>query len=907
MKKIHLLLILFLSSLVACAQGNPDKFPDGVKIPFTQLDTLTTVQRNALTIPNDGSKVIYNITIDSIQYSDPKTLTWKSLGVGDMTKAVYDPTNINASAFDYNNFINTPTIVNPTGLEAIDEGNGIGWRLIGRDSLFYGNIGLNSIDFSSPPAGSGNGATGNNTFVGTAIYSTASGNNSFIGTGTNNIASGGDNFVGSGSNNDAIGFRSVILGGTGNIANGGSSSILGGTNNIADGAYSAAIGGRFLEAESYSEIALGTANTTYTPVNPFGFEVLDRILVVGNGASNVSRSDAMIILKNGQVTFPSLTTALIDAEATGKVATTREWIEAQGFGAGGSTTYTGLTDTPNSLLGQANLIPRVNAGETAIEFTNDVQQFYPDSPLKTTKWVGTQAEYNIKFPSGPSATDEIWITDGASPTLLASDITNTPSGNLSATDVQGALNELQTDVDTRALSSDLSNYVTLNGSQTITGVKTFNGLNQFNETQTFNMPAFGSAMILNNSTGFAGLYINFTGSGQGISIDNNTGGGSGLLVNSGSTGEGVRVNNSGTGTGVTISNSSTGVGLNVNGGSSVGIQTSNTTGQSIFNNNTGTGDGIVSNGNVSSSGLLFVGQNAGVNTFTVNKTGDIVGNTLNLGGTGDIVLDNGTTTAISNFPTLDGTQTFTGYNQFNNNDATPAIRVINSSATGSGAEFQNQITGGIGITGTNNVDGVFFSGSNANAGSFFKINGGASSTGFLWEGQNNGTTTSTINKEGDVVANTLAITGGTGANVLLDDGTTTPVSGLGGSFLSEATLTITNPDFTGGANIDNTIISAGGAGTLIEVVNVIVFTQNYTSATTATTWSVNYIGDGGFLINGNAAVSGSNTFGVSQGNSVSARYFDASNTGINFRLSHSTAETTTGTIDVKVLYRTWTY
>ena len=34
--------------------------------------------------------------------------TW--WGIWDMVKAVYDPTNINSSAFDYNNFINTPTI-----------------------------------------------------------------------------------------------------------------------------------------------------------------------------------------------------------------------------------------------------------------------------------------------------------------------------------------------------------------------------------------------------------------------------------------------------------------------------------------------------------------------------------------------------------------------------------------------------------------------------------------------------------------------------------------------------------------------------------------------------------------------------------------------------------------------------
>lgn len=34
--------------------------------------------------------------------------------IWDMVKSVYDPTNINASAFDYNNFINTPTIWNAT-------------------------------------------------------------------------------------------------------------------------------------------------------------------------------------------------------------------------------------------------------------------------------------------------------------------------------------------------------------------------------------------------------------------------------------------------------------------------------------------------------------------------------------------------------------------------------------------------------------------------------------------------------------------------------------------------------------------------------------------------------------------------------------------------------------------------
>lgn len=66
--------------------------------------------------------------IDYTYDADTETITFLSLGanesayvwvasatvswwwIGDMVKAVYDPTNINSSAFDYNNFINTPTI-----------------------------------------------------------------------------------------------------------------------------------------------------------------------------------------------------------------------------------------------------------------------------------------------------------------------------------------------------------------------------------------------------------------------------------------------------------------------------------------------------------------------------------------------------------------------------------------------------------------------------------------------------------------------------------------------------------------------------------------------------------------------------------------------------------------------------
>lgn len=56
----------------------------------------------------------------------------------------------------------------------------------------------------------------------------------------------------------------------------------------------------------------------------------------------------------------------------------------------------------------------------------------------------------------------------------ASAISNIPSGNLSATDVQSALDELQTDIDTRALDSTV---IKKNGSVTFTGNQSMGGFN----------------------------------------------------------------------------------------------------------------------------------------------------------------------------------------------------------------------------------------------------------------------------------------------------------------------------------------------------------------------------------------------------------------------------------------------
>jgi hypothetical protein len=96
----------------------------------------------------------------------------------------------------------------------------------------------------------------------------------------------------------------------------------------------------------------------------------------------------------------------------------------------------------------------------------------------------------------------------------------------------------------------------------------------------------------------------------GIKTFNNTTSSSAIVLSNTSTGVGISSSNTNIGIGVIADNSGNGVALR--------------------SNVTSTGNGIVVNGGLSGSGLLFVGQNNSTDTFTVNKTGDAVVNTVTL-------------------------------------------------------------------------------------------------------------------------------------------------------------------------------------------------------------------------------------------------------------------------------------
>jgi len=194
-------------------------------------------------------------------------------------------------------------------------------------------------------------AMGSNTTA-SFIYSTAMGLNttasatSATAMGSNTTASGGSSTA-MGSHTTASGYQSTAMGnsttasgntstamGTNTMASGHSSTAMGsnttasgqystamGSNTTASGLYSIAMGGGTTAsgdfstamgwrttAPSYAETTLGYFSTDYTPFSATVANPADRLLVVGNGSSGAG-SDALVLLKNGNMTISGSMTA----------------------------------------------------------------------------------------------------------------------------------------------------------------------------------------------------------------------------------------------------------------------------------------------------------------------------------------------------------------------------------------------------------------------------------------------------------------------------------------------------------------------------------------------------------------------------------------------------------------------
>ena len=170
--------------------------------------------------------------------------------------------------------------------------------------------------YSQRNNGLANSANGNSAFA-VGDGNEASGAYS-VALGRRNISSGAGAFTAGAYGNEATALSAVAIGSL-NEANGTYSVALGtqnetsgfvgialGTENTVSGSFATAVG-IDNRAKSYGELVVGLYNTNYTPSNVGAFDATDRLFVIGNGTANNSRSDAMVMLKNGNTGFGTST------------------------------------------------------------------------------------------------------------------------------------------------------------------------------------------------------------------------------------------------------------------------------------------------------------------------------------------------------------------------------------------------------------------------------------------------------------------------------------------------------------------------------------------------------------------------------------------------------------------------
>jgi hypothetical protein len=154
----------------------------------------------------------------------------------------------------------------------------------------------------------------------------ATSKHSVISGGHSNYASGEYSTVGGGQANQATAKYSTVGCGIFNIASGDYSTVVGGRGNHATGSYGNILGGIYNEAHDYSETVFGQYNEVSTG-NQTSWASTDKLFVVGNGTGFGSRSNAMVILKNGNTGIGRNPTAnALEVEGTASKSSAGEWV-----------------------------------------------------------------------------------------------------------------------------------------------------------------------------------------------------------------------------------------------------------------------------------------------------------------------------------------------------------------------------------------------------------------------------------------------------------------------------------------------------------------------------------------------------------------------------------------------------
>ncbi len=316
------------------------------------LPRMSTAARELISNPAKGL-LLYNTTTLSVETNtgDGTSPIWTSISG---TKGPNGPVGLIGNTGPAG--LNGLSTYLPTGFN-----NSMG----GDASIILGGYNNTSLGIASAIGGGfHNQSIGGSSFIGGGKDNTTEAVSNTIFGGSTNYTDGTNSFIGGGVSNNSTGSNSVIVGGTGNLItpttvdatiSGGSSNtitgatlqatISGGTQNyinILNGtvsggklnktlAISATVsGGIGNEAKAYGEWVGGLYASNTGPSSAMVTIPSDKLFHIGNGTDNANRSDALLILKDGTATLPSVTNALLDAGSE-KAIITKEYADANFF------------------------------------------------------------------------------------------------------------------------------------------------------------------------------------------------------------------------------------------------------------------------------------------------------------------------------------------------------------------------------------------------------------------------------------------------------------------------------------------------------------------------------------------------------------------------------------------------
>ncbi|MFC0604196.1 tail fiber domain-containing protein [Winogradskyella pulchriflava] len=354
------------------------------------VDGTNDVRTNALTVLRNGT--ITAPSFDMAEITDNKAL---------ITKEYADA-----------NYSGGGSGTNPTGLEALDEGNGIGWRLVGVDDNNYGNIGNEAIDLSiNNITSTVYGATGNRSVA--LGFSTEASGAYAMATGYNTEASG-ETSTAMGLETEASGDNSTAFGkGTNAI---GENSMAAGELSFATGKNATAMGNGITASALFST-AIGGFNIGGG--DPLTWVGTDPVFEIGNGTDFGNKSNALTVLKNGTITAPSLDMAEITDP---KALITKEFADANYSGGGSGTPPTGLEaiDEGNGvgwrLVGSdPNNYGNIGSKSVDLSFSGTPSTIYgPTGAVAIAAGTGTTAsgDASVAFGAGSTASGHFSLSSG---------------------------------------------------------------------------------------------------------------------------------------------------------------------------------------------------------------------------------------------------------------------------------------------------------------------------------------------------------------------------------------------------------------------------------------------------------------------------------------------------------------